>query len=51
MRLKSYFGPDSHLRVRATESGYAVSFYIEDKEPIHKNQPIKINSETETINV
>ncbi len=32
LRLKSYFGPQSGLRVRATEKGYSVSFYIEDKE-------------------
>jgi sensor histidine kinase YesM len=51
MRLKSYFGADSHLRVRSTENGYAVSFYIEDNEPQIKNQPIKIISELENINV
>jgi sensor histidine kinase YesM len=31
LRLKSYFGPQSGLRVRATDRGYSVSFYIEDK--------------------
>ena len=29
-RLKSYFGAQSGLRVRASERGYSVSFYIED---------------------
>lgn len=31
LRLKSYFGPHSGLRIRASETGYSVSFYIEDK--------------------
>jgi sensor histidine kinase YesM len=31
LRLKSYFGPQSGLRVRATEKGYSVNFFIEDK--------------------
>jgi two-component system LytT family sensor kinase len=31
LRLKSYFGQQSGLRVRATDRGYSVSFYIEDK--------------------
>lgn len=31
LRLKSYFGTQSGLRVRATDRGYSVSFYIEDK--------------------
>jgi sensor histidine kinase YesM len=31
LRLKSYFGPQSHLRVRASEKGYSVSFFVEDK--------------------
>jgi len=35
-RLRSYFGPQSRLRVRATEMGYAVNFFIEDKEPNKK---------------
>jgi sensor histidine kinase YesM len=29
-RLRSYFGPFSGLRVRATDRGYSVSFYVED---------------------
>ena len=28
LRLKSYFGPQSHLRVRSSELGYSVSFFI-----------------------
>lgn len=32
MRLKSYFGAQSKLRVRASEKGYSVSFYIADRE-------------------
>ncbi len=31
LRLKSYFGPQSGLRVKATESGYSVRFFVEDK--------------------
>jgi len=31
LRLKSYFGPQSGLRVRASDRGYAVSFYVEDR--------------------
>ncbi len=31
LRLKSYYGPQSHLRVRASERGYSVSFFIEEK--------------------
>jgi len=32
LRLKSYFGAQSHLRVRASELGYSVSFFIEVQE-------------------
>ena len=32
LRLKSYFGPESQLRISATERGYSVSFYVKDKE-------------------
>jgi len=32
MRLKNYFGSQSKLRVRANDKGYAVSFYIEDRD-------------------
>lgn len=31
LRLKSYFGPESGLRVHSNERGYAVSFFIKDK--------------------
>jgi two-component system, LytTR family, sensor kinase len=31
LRLKSYFGPESGLRVHANERGYTVSFFIKDK--------------------
>ncbi|MBS1491396.1 MAG: histidine kinase [Bacteroidetes bacterium] len=31
-RLKNYFGSQSKLRVRANDKGYAVSFYIEDRD-------------------
>jgi sensor histidine kinase YesM len=47
-RLKSYFGPQSGLRVRASERGYSVSFYIEDD----KLQPEKnrvSTAETEDV--
>jgi sensor histidine kinase YesM len=37
LRLKSYFGPQSRLRVRATQKGYAVNFFIEDKD-LWKNE-------------
>jgi two-component system LytT family sensor kinase len=39
LRLKSYFGPQSGLRVRATDRGYSVSFYIEDKKLQQENVP------------
>jgi sensor histidine kinase YesM len=36
LRLKSYFGPLSHLRVKASEKGYTVSFFIDAKDqPAH----------------
>ncbi|MBN8576974.1 MAG: histidine kinase [Cytophagales bacterium] len=31
LRLRSYFGVQSHLRVLASEYGYSVSFFIEDR--------------------
>ncbi len=31
LRLKSYFGPQSGLRVKSTEKGYSVQFFVEDK--------------------
>lgn len=36
LRLKSYFGPQSRLRVRATDKGYSVNFFIEDRDPLKK---------------
>jgi len=41
LRLKSYFGPQSGLRVRATDRGYSVSFYIEDKKLQYESVPDK----------
>lgn len=32
LRLKSYFGPESKLRINANERGYSVSFYVKDIE-------------------
>lgn len=31
LRLRSYYGSESRLRVRASDKGYSVSFYVEDK--------------------
>ncbi|MGC4022291.1 MAG: histidine kinase [Cyclobacteriaceae bacterium] len=44
LRLRSYFGPQSKLRVRASEGGYSVNFYIEDKEPIRKSNTTEIET-------
>jgi len=38
LRLKSYFGPQAQLRVRSSELGYSVSFFIDAKD-----QEIKVN--------
>jgi sensor histidine kinase YesM len=51
MRLKSYFGPESRLRVRANEKGFSVNFYIEDKEYQIKHQQVKIEHEIEKLHV
>ncbi|MBK5279620.1 MAG: histidine kinase [Bacteroidia bacterium] len=47
LRLKSHYGPQSGLRVRSSEKGYAVSFYVRDiipnelvKEPQLENQEV-----------
>jgi len=32
LRLKSYFGPESKLRISASDRGYSVSFYVKDIE-------------------
>jgi two-component system, LytTR family, sensor kinase len=39
LRLRNYFGPQSHLRVRANEKGYSVNFFIEDKETLKRAEP------------
>jgi sensor histidine kinase YesM len=40
LRLKSYYGPYSHLRVRASEKGYSVSFFIEENSrPLMQTTP------------
>lgn len=49
LRLKSYFGPESRLRVRSNEKGYSVNFYIEDKEYQIKNQQVKVEHEQEKL--
>jgi two-component system, LytTR family, sensor kinase len=36
LRLKSYFGAESHLRIRSSELGYSVSFFIETHEEVKK---------------
>ncbi len=38
LRLKSYFGPQSGLRVRVSDRGYSVNFFIEEKEQLKKEQ-------------
>lgn len=46
MRLKSYFGSQSGLRVRANDRGYTVSFYIEDTK-LSADPPEQEEAETE----
>ena len=46
LRLKSYFGSQSGLRVRASDRGYAVSFYVEDRKLEFENA-----AESESANV
>jgi len=36
LRLKSYFGPQSHLRVRASEKGFSVNFFIDNRQVLKK---------------
>lgn len=48
LRLKSYYGPQSHLRVRSNEKGFSVNFFIDDKE-ISKR--IELQPEIEKINI
>src|SRR5579859_3298077 len=48
LRLRSYFGPQSHLRVRASEKGFSVNFFIDDKEFSRRPQ---FHAEIEKIDV
>ena len=48
LRLRSYFGPQSHLRVRANEKGYSVNFFIDDQELSKKTE---LQLEMEKINL
>jgi sensor histidine kinase YesM len=48
LRLKSYFGPQSHLRVRASEKGFSVNFFIDDKENLRKSE---LQTEIENLNI
>lgn len=46
-RLKSYYGPGATLRVKATETGYSVSFFIEAPtlaDPMTADSPEKIET-------
>ena len=45
LRLKSYYGSQSGLRIRSSEKGYVVSFYIQDEVPIHLAEPELENHE------
>jgi two-component system LytT family sensor kinase len=46
LRLKSYFGPQSGLRVRASEKGYSVSFFIESLSPAHRSDQPKLENQS-----
>ncbi len=48
LRLKSHFGPQSHLRVRASEKGFSVNFFIDDKAIIRKTE---LQPEIEKLNI
>lgn len=48
LRLKSYFGPQSHLRVRASDKGFSVNFFIDDREVLKKTD---VQPEFEKINL
>ena len=43
LRLKSYFGPESKLRISANERGYSVSFYVKDIEDKSSSPEITTN--------
>lgn len=47
LRLKSYYGPLSGLRVKANEEGYSVSFYIEEL----KIQSVKMEKLMEQVSM
>lgn len=43
LRLKSYYGPNSGLQIRASEYGYSVCFSIPFLESVEKDEPHPIN--------
>jgi two-component system LytT family sensor kinase len=45
LRLKSYFGPQSGLRVRASEKGYSVSFFIGADEALLQKKESKLEKQ------
>lgn len=47
MRLKSYFGSQSGLRVRANDRGYTVSFYVEDTKLVSDTDDTEDEDENE----
>jgi sensor histidine kinase YesM len=49
LRLKSYFGPESKLRISSNDRGYSVSFYVKDIEG--KSSSAKTVTEFESSNV
>lgn len=49
LRLKSYFGPESKLRISSNDRGYSVSFYVKDIEG--KSSSAKTVTEFENSNV
>ena len=49
LRLKSYFGPQSGLRVKASEKGYSVRFFVEDKHVQEATVTNEENLEPQTI--
>ncbi len=44
LRLKSYFGPQSGLRVVASENGYSVRFFVEEKMVVTKDEKLEVKS-------
>ncbi len=49
LRLKSYFGSDSKLRISANDRGYSVSFYVKDIEEKSSSSKIVKESRLRTI--